>query len=72
MTSSLWMTVRQVADESGRAYDSVIRALHRGLLTGIQPCRKGTWRISRKAASVWMEKGAPIDTPARARLRRAS
>lgn len=72
MSSPLWMTVRQVATDSGRAYDSVIRALHRDLLTGIQPCPKGTWRISRKAFQAWMEKGAPVDTPAKARLRRSA
>lgn len=72
MTTSLWMSVRQVADDSGRAYDSVIRALGRGLLTGIQPCPKGTWRISRKAFEAWMSKGAPVDTPAKARIRRSA
>jgi hypothetical protein len=72
MTSSLWMTVKEVAEESGRAYDSVIRALRRGLLTGNQPCPKGTWSISRKAFAAWMEKGRPVDTPAAARIRRAS
>ncbi|MGB3443834.1 MAG: hypothetical protein WBA97_34285 [Actinophytocola sp.] len=72
MTTNLWMTTRQVADESGRAYDSVARALQRRLLTGHQPCPRGTWRISRKAFEAWMAKGAPIDTPAKARLRRSA
>lgn len=72
MTSPLWMTTRQVANESGRHRDSVIRALGWGLLTGTQSHPKASWRISRVAFKAWMEKGAPVDTPARARIRRAS
>lgn len=72
MTSSLWMTAKQAADESGRHHQSVLLALRRNLLTGVQPCTKGTWRISRAAFAAWMAKGAPVDTPAKARLRRAS
>lgn len=72
MTTNLWMTPRQVADESGREVKNVGRALRRGLLAGTQS-RPGTcWLISRKAFQAWMEKGAPVDTPAKARLRRAS
>ncbi len=72
MSTSLWMTVKQVAAESPRHPVSVRLALSRGLLTGTQSCTKGTWQISRKAFQAWMEKGAPVDTPAAARVRRAS
>lgn len=72
MSTSLWMTTRQVADESGRHRDSVIYALNYGLLTGHQSRPKASWRISRKAFEAWMAKGAPVDTPAQARIRRAS
>lgn len=73
MTSSLWMSTRQVAEESGgRHRDSVLHALNRGLLTGTQSHPGASWRISRKAFQAWMEKGAPVDTPARARLRRSA
>lgn len=72
MTTSLWMTTRQVADESGRSRDRVIDALNCKLLTGVQSRPKATWRVSRKAFAEWMEKGAPVDTPAAARIRRAS
>lgn len=72
MTTSLWMTARQVADESGRHHERVLLALGRGLLTGTQSRPKASWRVSRKAFEAWMAKGAPIDTPAKARMRRAS
>jgi excisionase family DNA binding protein len=72
MTSPLWMTTRQVAEESGRHRDNVIDALNDKLLTGVQRCPGARWRVSRKAFEAWMEKGAPVDTPAAARVRRAS
>ena len=72
MTALLWMTTNQVAADSGRHRDSVLDALGRGLLTGTQAHPKARWRISRKAFEAWMAKGAPIDTPAKARMRRAS
>lgn len=72
MTTALWMTPAQVADESGRDVKNVGRALRAGLLTGTQPKPNARWRISRKAFQAWMEKGAPVDTPAAARVRRAS
>lgn len=72
MTASLWMTTRQVADESGRHRDSVIHALNRRLLTGHQASPRARWRISRKAFEAWMAKGAPIPAQSRPRLRRVS
>lgn len=72
MTASLWMTSKQVAEESRRGRSNVIRALQVGLLTGVQSRPNASWRISRKAFEAWMAKGAPIDTPAKARMRRAS
>lgn len=72
MTASLWMTTRQVADESGRHQESVIRALQKGLLTGSQSRPGATWRISRRAFEAWMAKGAPIPAQSRPRLRRVS
>lgn len=72
MTASLWMTTTQVAKESGRHRDSVIKALNSDLLTGTQSHPKASWRISRQAFQAWMKKGAPVDTPAKARLRRSA
>lgn len=72
MTSPLWMTTKQAADESGRHRDNVVRALNDRLLTGVQPRPNACWRISRKAFEAWMAKGAPVDTPAAARLRRSA
>lgn len=72
MTPSLWMSTTQVAQESGRHRDSVIKALNSGLLTGTQSHPRASWRISRQAFQAWMKKGAPVDTPAKARMRRAS
>ncbi len=72
MTSPLWMTTKQVAEESGRHRDNVVRALNDGLLAGTQSHPNASWRVSRKAFAVWMEKGAPVDTPAAARVRRSA
>lgn len=72
MTTDAWMTARQVADESPRHHESVLLALRRQLLSGVQSHPGASWLVSRKAFQAWMEKGAPVDTPARARLRRAS
>lgn len=72
MTSPLWMTTKQVAAESGRHRDNVVRALNDRLLIGAQPHPNACWRISRKAFEAWMAKGAPVDTPAAARLRRSA
>lgn len=66
------MTTTQVAEESGRHRDNVFRALRRGLLVGAQPRANCAWRVSRAAFDAWMAAGAPIDEPAKARLRRAS
>lgn len=72
MSTSLWMTTKQVAAESGRHHENVLLALHRGLLAGVQACVNAPWRISRKSFDAWMEAGAPIDDPAKARLRRSA
>lgn len=70
--SGQWMTTTQVADESGRHQESVLLALHRGLLAGVQARAGCPWRVERKAFDAWMERGAPVDAPAKAALRRAS
>lgn len=70
--SGAWMTTKQVAEESGRHPRSVNDALRRSLLVGVQACGRGTWRVSRREFDSWMERGAPVDRPASARLRRAS
>lgn len=72
MTAPDWMTAKQVAGESGRHHESVLLALRRDLLAGTQSHPQASWRISRPAFKAWMEKGAPVDTPTKARLRRAS
>lgn len=72
MTSPLWMTTKQVAAESGRHHESVLLALGRGRLVGVQPCANAPWRISRKAFDAWTTAGAPIDDPVKARLRRSA
>jgi excisionase family DNA binding protein len=65
MTSSLWMTVRQVAAESGRHRRTVNDALCRGLLVGIQPGPKARWRINRADFNRWVEAGCPWQLPGR-------
>jgi len=72
MNTILWMTPVEVAAESRRHVKRVGTALRAGLLTGVQDRPGACWRISRKAFAEWMAKGAPVDTPARARMRRAS
>lgn len=67
-----WLTTTQVAELSGRHRDNVLRALRRGLLVGAQPRVRCEWRVSEKAFDEWMAAGAPVDAPAKARLRRAS
>lgn len=72
MTASLWMSTKDVAAESPRHHESVLLALKRGLLTGTQSHPGARWQISRKAFQAWMERGAPVDTPAQARVRRSA
>jgi hypothetical protein len=67
-----WMSSRQVSEESGRHQESVLLALHRGLLKGSQARVGCSWRVERGAFDAWMDKGAPVDVPSKARLRRAS
>lgn len=66
------MTTAQVAKESGRHPQSVLAALRRGVLQGAQANANASWRVARKNFDDWMERGAPIDDPVRARLRRRS
>lgn len=68
----MWLTTTQVAELSGRHRDNVIRALRRGLLVGTQQRARTEWRVSEQAFTEWMQAGAPVDRPAKARLRRAS
>lgn len=56
---SLWMTTRQVAEESGRHIRTVNDALRRGLLTGVQPGPNACWQISRTNFNRWVEAGRP-------------
>lgn len=72
MTTSLWMTPREVAAESGRELKRIGKALRVGLLTGVQSRPNARWRVSRKAFAAWMEKGAPVPTDQPTRMRRAS
>jgi hypothetical protein len=72
MTAPLWMTTKQVAVESGRHHENVLLALRRGHLTGVQRRAGCPWRITRKAFDEWMQAGARVDDPVRARLRRSA
>jgi hypothetical protein len=67
-----WMSSREVSEESGRHQESVLLALHRGLLKGSQARAGCSWRVSRKAFTEWMEAGCPLDRPHVARLRRSA
>lgn len=70
--TATWLTTTQVAGLSGRHQESVLDALHRGLLAGVQVRVGCPWRVSEQAFTEWMQAGAPVDRPAKARLRRAS
>jgi hypothetical protein len=67
-----WMSSRQVSEESGRHQESVLLALHRGLLKGSQARAGCSWRVKRSDFDAWMAAGCPLDRPQVARLRRSA
>lgn len=54
------MTTKEVALESGRHKDSVLLALRKGALQGVQSDANCSWRVTRKAFDTWIAAGAPI------------
>jgi hypothetical protein len=65
MSSSMWMTSKQVAEESGRHVRTVNDALRRGLLVGVQPGPNARWRVMRANFKQWVEAGCPWQHPGR-------
>lgn len=72
MSAPGWMTVAEVAAESGRGSWSVREALRRGLLKGAQSHARARWQVCRPDFEDWMRRGRPIDDPARRRLRKSA
>lgn len=54
------MSTKQVAAESGRHHESVLLALRKGLLKGVQPRANCPWRIRRPDFERWLDAGCPL------------
>jgi hypothetical protein len=57
--TKLWMTTGEIVEASGRHEDTVLLALRRGLLKGVQSGYKGRWRAKSSDVEAWVEAGAP-------------
>ncbi|WP_206078037.1 MerR family transcriptional regulator [Prauserella endophytica] len=53
------MTTAQVAAYAQRHQETVLLALRRGLLVGVQAAANCSWRVHRKEVDKWIAAGCP-------------
>lgn len=55
-----WLSTREVSELSGRHQETVLLALRRGLLAGVQPGKNASWRVRVEDYEAWAALGAPL------------
>lgn len=63
------LTVREAADRARRHPDTILKALQRGELPGIQRVRAGKWLVDEADLEAWITGDVIVDLPTYRRKR---